>query len=110
MFSFSKATTPKTYYISLSITNQSPEDVTLSFLENGQLKEEDVPKSAVGSIMMTFTSKVQPGLVEFKAFKKGTATVVQLNGTDSIQVAPTESLRTIPVFISGTGEFFVVLR
>ena len=94
----------RTYYISLSISNKSPDDVTLSFLEEGQLKEEDIPKSSVGSIMMTFTSNAQPPQVEFKAFKMGTATAVMLNGTESLKVTPTENIVTIPVAI-GSGRF-----
>ena len=95
--------TQKTYYVSLAITNQSPDDATISYLENGNLKEQDVPKNSVGSIMMSFTSSVMPKAIEFKAFKKGTVTVVKLNGTESLFVKPTESLVTVPVLI-GAGK------
>lgn len=81
--------------------------MTLSFLEDGKLKEEDIPKSSVGSIMVTFTSTVQPSDMEFKAFLKGTGTAVKVNGTDSIKVTPTESLITVPVVI-GDGVFSTI--
>lgn len=37
----------------------------------------------------------------FKAFVKGTADLVKINGTESISVTPTGSLLTVPVVVGG---------
>ncbi len=85
--------------MSLSLTNQSPKDVTLSYLENGILKEDNVTAGSVGSVMMSFTSTTQPPAVEFKAFEMGTANAVKLNGQESISISPTVTLETVSVVI-----------
>ena len=92
----------KTYYVSLSISNQSPDDITVSFLEDGELKERNISRSSVGSIMIAISSNVPPPHVEFRAFIKGTGTSVMLNGTESLNVMPTENQVPIPVLV-GNG-------
>ena len=86
------------------MTNTSPDDATLSYLESGQMKEQNITKGSVSTLMMSFTSNVQPADVEFKAFKQGTATVININGSESLMVTPTEYINTIPVFI-GKGKY-----
>ena len=76
------------------------DDITVAFLEAGELKEEDIPKVSVGSITMTIASYVQPNEVEFRAFIKGTTDVALMNGADHLRVVPTENLVTVPVIIS----------
>lgn len=91
--------------MSLTVINQSPDDVTISYFNNNTLQEEDIPKGSVGSIS-TLSAPVsfQPADVVFKAFKKGTSTIVKINGTDSIKVTPTIGEINIPVYI-GEGTF-----
>ena len=93
----------------LSISNQSPKDVTISYLENGQLKEQDIPKNGQGSISLSFTSSQQPPAIEFKAFEKGTSNVVKLNGNDNLVVVPMEQLTPVSVTIAGEGMGFSIV-
>ena len=98
---------PKTYYVQLSIKNQSPKDVTISYLDKGELQERDMPKNGQGSISLSFTSSQQPPAIEFKAFEKGTNNAVKLNGNDNLVVVPMEQLIPVSVTIAGEGNSFL---
>ena len=95
--------TTKTYYVSLAITNKSPIDVTIAYYENGVLKEENLTKGGIDSILLTMTSDKQPAPVTFEAFEAGTANVIKMNGEISVKVTPTLELTAVPVVI-GEGE------
>ena len=91
--------------MSLTVINQSPDDVTISYFNNNTLQEEDIPKGSVGSISTSSGPVfVQPADIVFKAFEKGTSTIVKINGTDSIKVTPSRGVINIPVYI-GDGKF-----
>ncbi len=96
--------TQKNYYVALLLTNQSPNDVTVSYLRNGELKEQDIPKLAASRITINFTSQQQPSAVEFKAFVKNTSDILKINGSESISITPTEQIEVITANI-GTGLF-----
>lgn len=83
--------------------NQSPDDVTISYLANGEMREQNITKYSVSNLMVSLTSDGQPGDITFKAFKQGTNTVVRMNGMDSLIVTPTEAINTILATI-GEGE------
>lgn len=100
---FLLATSPeaKTYYISLSVVNKSPYNTTLSYLENGQLKEQDLLSGGSVGITSTMTASQQPGEIAFKAFQKGSNAAMTLNGNETLMVRPTETLVTIGVTLDG---------
>ena len=95
----STATKPKTYYASLSVTNQSPNDVEIKYLVNGQEQKQEFPKGSAGGFDVTVQSSSVPGDIEFKAYQKGTSTIVKMNGGESVKVTPTETKNAVAVTI-----------
>ena len=90
----------KKYYIVLSIVNKSPSDVTLSYLKNGQIMEQDIKGNATIRISVTITSSKQPDDVGFKVFQKGTNSPMVINGSDSLIVRPMENATTNLVVVN----------
>ena len=42
----------KTYYASLSVTNQSPNDIEIKYTVNGQEQKQEFPKGSAGGFLM----------------------------------------------------------
>ena len=91
----------KTYYASLSVTNQSPNDIEIKYLVNGQEQKQEFPKGSAGGFDVTVQSTTTPSAIEFKAYQKGTTTLVLMNGENSIKVTPTEAKNTVSVTVGG---------
>ena len=89
------------YFVSLSVNNQSPTDVTISYYQNGELKEQNIGKGSMNSIMVTITSNEQPRSMQFTAFEKGTNNAVKLNGNNTLVMTPSKVLETISVVLQG---------
>ena len=93
----------KTYYATLSVINQSPNDVQIKYTVNGQEQSQEFPKGAAGQFDVTIQSNSAPGGIEFKAFQKGTTTVFKMNGKESLMVTPTETKSPVSVTIGEGG-------
>ena len=97
----------KKYFIVLSIINKSPNDVTLSYLKNGQLMEQDIKGNATIRISVTITSSKQPEDVGFKVFQKETDSPMVINGSDLLMIRPMENATTTSVVVNdGTYNFY----
>ena len=93
----------KTYYTTLSVINQSPNDIQIKYTVNGQEQSQEFPKGAAGQFDVTIQSNSAPGAIEFKAFQKGTTTVFKMNGKESLMVTPTETKSPVSVTIGEGG-------
>ena len=93
----------KTYYASLSVTNQSPNDIEIKYTVNGQEQKQEFPKGSAGGFDVTVQSTATPSAIEFKAFQKGTSTVVPMNGESSLKVTPTEAKNTVSIIVGEGG-------
>ena len=56
--------------------NQSPNDIEIKYTVNGQEQKQEFPKGSAGGFDVTVQSTATPSAIEFKAFQKGTSTVV----------------------------------
>ena len=93
----------KTYYASLSVTNQSPDDIEIKYTVNGQEQKQEFPKGSAGGFDVTVQSSTVPSAIEFKAYQKGTTTPVLVNGEGSVKVTPTETKNTVSITVGGSG-------
>ena len=94
--------------MSLSVENRSPNDATLSYFENGQMKEVNISKGGMAEIIVNVTSYQQPAQMEFKSFQKGTNTALTLNGKDTLMVQPTEEIMSYSVVLNG-GNYLLII-
>ena len=85
------------------MTNNAQNAVELKYNVNGQEQKQEFPVGAGGSFDVTVQGSVQPGPIEFKAYKTGTTTIVQLNGQDNLMVTPSETKTPVNVVIGGGG-------
>ena len=83
------------------MTNNAQNAVELKYNVNGQEQKQEFPVGAGGSFDVTVQGSVQPAPIEFKAYKTGTTTIVQLNGQDNLMVTPTETKIPVNVAVGG---------
>ena len=96
----------KTYYATLFVTNNAPNDVELKWNVNGKEQSQIYPIGAGGGFDVTVKASAQPGPIEFKAYQTGTTTLVKLNGQDNLMVTPTETKTPVNVVIGGGGVYY----
>ena len=93
----------KTYYASLTVINQSPEDVDVKYNVHGQEQKQEFPKGSAGGFDVTVQSTSSPTAIEFVAYEKGTSNILQMNGEGSLKMTPTETKSPVSVTIGGAA-------
>ena len=92
---------------SLSVTNQSPDDIEIKYTVNGQEQKQEFPKGSAGGFDVTVQSAAEPGAIEFKAYKKGTSTSVLMNGRPILSVSLVDVKKSISVVISDSSGMLI---